>query len=358
MKKQIVLGLGLAVLAAPAFASKARLLALGEDANGSFYINDNRNIFLNASEVNNHKDLVTFEWGAAAPTATGASNTPNGEGGLFRQMNNMVYGVQFGRNLSFNDGAVDVGGNGDADNALDVFVGGDAGVKWGAQLTYSANENDTTDAETKVIDLAAGVTAGDIAGYLKYGVQGKEEIAAVEVERKNALEVGGSYKMNAYTFFGQYAMSKFEEDSANEEVKSNSFTLGAGRTDKLNDKASLFTKLSYVNEKSEDDAANTEDKQWNLPVTIGLEYDAASWLVLRGSVSQSLTSKVDNESTPAEGTLAETTTVAAGATLKFGELNVDGMIGNNGGASDDTSGGAGQLRTDALMSRVAVTYRF
>jgi len=56
MKKQLTVALGLAVLATPAFASKARLQALGEDVNGSFYVNDLRNVFLNAANVNNYKD--------------------------------------------------------------------------------------------------------------------------------------------------------------------------------------------------------------------------------------------------------------------------------------------------------------
>ena len=43
MKKQLTVALGLAVLATPAFATKARLQALGEDVNGSYYVNDNRN---------------------------------------------------------------------------------------------------------------------------------------------------------------------------------------------------------------------------------------------------------------------------------------------------------------------------
>ena len=66
MKKQLTVALGLAVLATPAFATKARLQALREDIYGSYYINDNRNIWLNPAQITNHKDLVTFEWGDAS----------------------------------------------------------------------------------------------------------------------------------------------------------------------------------------------------------------------------------------------------------------------------------------------------
>ncbi len=363
MKKQLTVALGLAVLATPAFASKARLLALGEDVNGSFYINDNRNVFLNASEVNSHKDLVTFEWGAA--DASGDAGTPNAEGGFYRSVNNMVYGLQFGRNLSFNEGE-DAVGNADsvaATNALDFFVGGDAGLKWGAQLTYSDRKSDIAPkAETNVIDLAVGITSGDLSAFLKYGVAGKAEATAVEVERKNAIDLGASYKWDDYTAFGQYAASKYEADkTTDDEISSKSYQVGVGRSKKLNEKSTFFAKLAYVNTNSDQDSTD-EVKEMNIPLTFGLEYDATSWLALRGSVSQSLHSKVDDGTV--DGTNPETTTVAAGASLKFGDLTVDGMIGNNpDGAiaaadADNTSTGAGQLRTDSLMSRVSMTYRF
>jgi poly-gamma-glutamate capsule biosynthesis protein CapA/YwtB (metallophosphatase superfamily) len=97
MKKQLIVALGLAVLATPAMASKARLQALGEDTFGSFYINDNRNIFLNAAHVNNHKDFVTFETGSTiADGADDSAAAPRPEGGVFFGQGNLVYGVQLG----------------------------------------------------------------------------------------------------------------------------------------------------------------------------------------------------------------------------------------------------------------------
>ena len=349
MKKQIVLSLSLAVLAAPAFASKARLLALGEDVNGSFYINDNRNIFLNASEVNTHKDLVTLEWGAAAPTGLGTNDAPNAEGGLYRAVGNMVYGVQFGRNLSFNDG-IDGATAPGATNAIDLFVGGDAGMKWGVQLTNASSKDDTDPAnkeKTNVMDLAAGVTHGDIAGYLKYGISGKTE-GTDEVKRDKAMELGASYKWSSYTAFGQYSNSSF--DVAGTDTDSKSYLVGVGHNQKLSDKANMFAKVSYSNSKVDN---GTDVETTNLPVSFGLEYDAVSWLTLRGSVAQSLYSKVDNNNS--ESTLAETTAVQGGATLKFGELAVDGVIGS-GGAGNNTQ--AGVLATDDLMSYVSMTYKF
>ena len=52
---------------------------------------------------------------------------------------------------------------------------------------------------------------------------------------------------------------------------------------------------------------------------------------------------------------ANTTNVAAGATLNFGNLKVDGVIGTQGNGSATENG---TLRTDNLMSRVSVHYWF
>ncbi len=360
MKKQLALAAGLAVLAAPAFATKARLQALGEDTNGSFYINDNRNMFLNPSEVLNHKDLVTYEWGDANGVDTDAD--ANSEGGLIRAHGNMVYGVHFGRVLDFNAGADDIEADSyNATNALDLFVAGDAGVKWGVQLTHSSQKEDENAAQgadetkTDVLDLRAGVAQGQWAAYLSYGLTGKTEHddTDLEIERKSPLELGGSWKWDSYTAFVQYSTVKFEGDnSAEEEVETTNMQLGVGRQDKLNDKATLFTKVAYNNSKVDEETADVETKTQNLPVTIGLEYDAASWLALRGSISQSVL--INNVETDGEkATDDNTTDVNAGATLKFGDLALDGVIGTEGGAGED-----GTLTTDNLMTRVSMTYRF
>jgi hypothetical protein len=182
--------------------------------------------------------------------------------------------------------------------------------------------------------------------------------------------------MNAYKVFGEYRSIQ-SEDASSDEASIKLMRLGAGRTDKLNDKASLFTKLEVTRQTANVDLnygvanaagvdTNGDDQiTTNVPLVVGLEYDAASWLTLRGSVSQSLMSDVSQKSTTNKN-LADTTTVNAGASLKFGELSVDGVVGNSTdgnnpastAANPNAAGTNGTLRTDALMSRVSMTYRF
>ena len=390
MKKQLTLALGLAVLATPAFASKARLMALGEDANGSFFINDNRNIFLNAAEANNHADMVTFEFGnsnTADDNSTAGDANANAEGGALMGHKNFVYGVHLGRNTNFQNTA-NANNLYAPSNAIDLFLAGDAGFKWGANLTYVNSKNDTHDwsdgttdvtgkADGQAIDLNLGATFGNAAVYVKGGLtgDGKTQIDPTgtseykaKFKRDNELEVGGSYKLNSYTIFGQVGMDEYTvKGGPQKDTLENMFyTIGAARTERLSDKTMMFVKLAGVVSNSEVKEAGVKTKTDTMavPVSIGFEHDATSWLVLRGSVAQNLWSDQDEKTSGQKKenrTLASSTSVNAGATLKLGDFNVDGLIGTgntgaNAVARRDNQ--VGVLSMDNLMTRVSLTYRF
>lgn len=377
MRKQLTVVLGLAVLATPAFASKARLQALGEDIYGSFYVNDNRNIWLNSAQINNHKDLVTFEWGAQP--AQDSNATPRGEGGVYKSHNNLVYGIHFGgASNSSNMFRQAAGVTSFEDNNIDLFLGGDAGVKWGANLGYSMSGDDETanDANQKSLRSRLGVIAGDLEAYANINIINKAESGApgaeAEWEGKLGFQVGAIYNMNDYRLFAD--LRHFTGEANDEDVKFQQLQVGAGRVTRLNDKANLFTRAQVTYAKAENDGAVgsvfggaacdagalgcEEYKTIRVPVVIGLEYDATSWLVLRTSVGQTIWGNEEDKDD--KRGLAATTRVNAGATLKFGELSVDGVIGNDnsGTPGDSTADGGGYLRTDSLMTRVSMTYRF
>lgn len=373
MKKQLVLAAGLAVLAAPAFASKARLQALGEDQYGSQYINDNRNIFLNAANVNEYKDMVTMEWGDTTANDDSAA-TPRAEGGVFFGHGNLVYGVQLGTESdtaqSMRQAAGLTADQSEEQNTVDIFVGGDAGIKWGASLLHSSSKDEqvASDEEQSAMRARLGVSQGAWNAFANVSLKNEAEVdGGAEFKGKTGYQIGGGYLLNDYNIFGQY-QSLEGENSTDDKIEVSKIIVGVGRITKLNDKANLFTKVSYETTEANNDGAAAgngalfaveKSKSTELPVVVGLEYDAASWLTLRGSVSQNvLISKFEQED---ESTL-DSTEVAAGASLKFGDLVVDGMIGNdadgNGSGTENTAGGNGTLRSDALLSRVAVTYKF
>ena len=391
MKKQLVLVTGLAVLAAPAFASKARMQALGESVNGSQYINDNRNIFLNAAHVNNHKDLVTFETGANSQVAESAA-APRAEGGYFFSNGNMVYGVQLGQQSdtahALRAGAgIIAPGAGNANlprlaerNTVDLFVGGDAGVKWGASLLYSSSEDksatgtdDVKEQESMRARIGASQGNWDAFANISLANEAKDGIGD-KFEGKLGYQLGGSYMLNSYTLFANYSSFEGEGTIAGDkkDISLNVYEVGVGRATKLNDKTQLFTKVSYRSTNAENDritapadvnGANFAVKKREtkaLPVVIGLEHDALAWLTLRGSVGQNVV--INEVKAQDKNTATSTTIVNAGATLKFGDLSVDGVIGNTTAGTDGATtigeNANGQLRLDTLMSRVSMTYRF
>jgi hypothetical protein len=365
MKKQLTVALGLAVLATPAFATKARLQALGEDVNGSYYVNDNRNIFLNPAHVNTHKDLVTFELGDTTQV-TDATATPRAEGGYFRQAGNLVWGVQFGSeaNTSHQFRALAMGADvvGEENN-LDLFVGGDSGLKWGANLTYSKSSEDelggATDGDTQeAMRTRFGVVMGDTQVFGALNLTNKAEAASgAEFKGKLGYRLGATHAWEGYTLFGNWQSLTGENVGADSDIKASTLELGAGRQTRLNDRANLFARLQLTRTTVEVEPAD-ETKTMSLPVVVGLETEATSWLTLRASVSQALWSSVDTDGDKAP--LHETTTVNAGASLKFGELTVDGVVGNTATDGTTVASGtnSGTLRTDVLMTRVGMTYRF
>lgn len=388
MKKQLTVALGLAVLATPAFATKARLQALGEDNYGSQYINDNRNIWLNAAQINNHKDLVTFELGDEQ-TVDNAS-TSRGEGGVYKTMGNMVYGVHFGGASTTANGMRAASGLAGADeqNNIDVFVGGDAGLKWGANLGYAKTADESSDLSAESMRTRLGIIAGDFQAYANINLINNAKDAAsapltgaAKFEGDLGYQVGVIQAWQGHTVFADWRSFEAEgtTSAGKNDISVKRLEVGIGHVERLNDKSNLYLKASYLMWDAENELLTAgsnfggatgcgtgtagvlceEYKSSQVPVVVGLETEATSWLTLRGSVGAVVWGSEEDKDN--ERSIQNATIVNAGATLKFGELSVDGVIGN--GTQDATNtqnanGTTGTLRTDTLMSRVAMTYRF
>lgn len=308
MKKQLVVALGLAVLATPAFATKARLEAFGEDNFGSYYINDNRNYFLNPAYINNHKDLVTYEFGRSGTGAASAQDStqdPKAEGGFTKGHGNFVYGLHFGNSTPSAGIVRSLVGNNNLQerNPWDFFIGGDAGMKWGANVTYEAFDGGANAANrvaSNAIRTRLGIIAGDVDAFAHISLKGDaKDFQGNEIEGKASYFVGASTLLNNYRLFVDYKhiagdyTSTLTTGGQSESWKFNEIRLGAGRVEKLNDRANLFAKVSIERRMVEDDGAATlqaagagELTRYILPLNVGLEYDATSWLQLRASVSQ------------------------------------------------------------------------
>lgn len=367
MKKQILIATGLAVLSTSAFASKARLEALGQDSSkGSFYVEDSRNIFRNASKVNTFKNYITTEWGTANDSSDSATD-PHAEGGFFREMGSFNYGVYMGSEIDSQNTAR-TGSYQAHDNALDLFFGGDMGVQWGARLHYAASKDEQTTTYAKEHDnfgLGLGMMMGDIEGYANMTLsdESKGGASAGDKFESNALNIGASYNLNGTKLFVDYDKSGYDNTvgTTKTEVTETEITVGAGRIHEVSSTARLNMDVAYVSEKDETKTGGTttETKGSKLPLTLGFEADATSWLVLRGSITQNVFINSTKNNAGKKLTNANTTNVSAGATLNFGKLKVDGSIGTtDSNRAAATASETGTLALDNVLTRVGVTYWF
>ncbi|PIK13892.1 MAG: hypothetical protein CES88_12970 [Halobacteriovorax sp. JY17] len=368
MKKQILIATGLAVLSTSAFASKARLEALGQnDDRGSFYVEDARNVFRNAAKVNTHKNYITTEWGTASNTTDDSTTAPHAEGGFFREMGSFNYGVYMGSQIdSQNSSRTAYQAH---DNALDLFFGGDMGVQWGARVHYANGNTEnagTFKKEHSNFGLGLGMMMGDIEGYANIILsdESKGGAAAADKFEANGLNLGASYNLNGTKIFVDYDTDGYDDtvSGAKTEQTYTAITVGVGRIHEVSSTARLNMDVKFVSEKDETKTTTTtETKETTLPLTLGFEADATSWLTLRGSVSQNviINNREVKTTTTNKNTKANTTNVSAGATLNFGKLKVDGSIGTTSHARNAAAQSEnGTLALDNVLTRVGVTYWF
>lgn len=373
MKKHVIIATGLAVLSTSAYASKARMSALGQDAAyGSHYIQDTRNVFRNAAHVNTHTDYAIFEWGDTEYTFDPGDGELNGtfaEGGFFRSHGAFNYGVYLGNTIGMTE-AGEVNGENfqEKQDVLDLFFGGDTGaIQWGANVHWASSKDEGPagfDAEHSALGLGLGMIMGDLEAYVNYRFKDNHEGAEVgndELERSIML-LGASYNLGNLTFFGSYYKADrdyTEAGVADAEAEHTVLQLGVGHTHEVSATSRLLTDLTFSVDKLEGTnlvslgSTIVEKEDTTLRLNIGYEADATSWLTLRGSVNQNILIGTNETGTPSvKKSLDNSTTVNAGATLNFGSLKVDGMIGAGEGDAGSLSLG------DNVMTQVAVHYWF
>ncbi|MBC7539592.1 MAG: hypothetical protein H7281_12280 [Bacteriovorax sp.] len=458
MKKLMMIGSALLVLSSSAaFASQARLLALGmneTDNEGMYYISDSRNIFLNPAYINVYSNLAEFEWGSAGQIATASAATtlpaatlnnntsaPKAQGGVFKKYGDFVYGLYFGNESNTSsllrvagtaagsalNGFTGAPGSGDskmlqtADNQVDLFFGGDNGIKWAVNPTIAIGKNEARSSKDSAAAVRMGIIATNWDAHLNVslasksnstdavtvGAVGLADTIAQDFKGKLGYHVGGSYILKgANRVFGYvkhygweqtdrhlYTTTESNNIGGQQGMVKGDFTnyyLGWGSEMEVNKGDKLFASLAAKKTDINLNFANkSEVRHLIIPLTLGYEAQATEWLILRGSVVQNLWGKSDNKNISNYGatgtrlnkvasglvsklygntgktTIANSTAVNAGATLVFGQLSIDGLIGttNSNGASvvsatNSNAPKTGILSLSNLETSVAATYKF
>lgn len=318
MKKLLVVVACLGIQSA--YATKARMSALGQDAGrGSFYIEDNRNVWRSSNSVNEIDQLVTFENG---------SNGGNGdsEGGFFMPMG----GHQIGFYLN-NDNYGEVEGVGGAESGrAELFFGRPSMMNFGLRLGYETINLESNNTEGTSFDLGASADVSGVSLWFNYVPEITITVGGSDTDVEANMNLGASYVLGSYDLFFEYEKS----DDDNSEI-----TLGTARVNGF-DGGFYFHDLVLT---QTDDGTNSDT---DVSIGFGVEYQAASWLQWRMSVRQSLLQSGDS------GVSARTTAVGAGAALTFSDLSIEGSLQGLANNANPTLG------TNNLLSNVSVKYNF
>jgi hypothetical protein len=314
MKKQIVSAIVLAgmIASSSAFASRARNMVLGQGGaefvsganSGSFYYEDAYNFFYNPAYVNDYKNWVIVEKG----TNTDAMF------GVVTSMMNFNLGVFANRTTGL--------GSPRFEDPIEVMFGGDAGVKWGVGAQYMQAGSGAEKA--RELNLRAGISVNGLDPFIGYRVIGKDEAGAT-ITKFKGYNAGLRYHFGEWTPYAAYTMNETVAPTVALSSETKTWLAGIGRETKLAEGARLVYAVYYATLKS--DVAGTSRKTNTLPLNVGVEADALTWLTLRAGVAYAIA-----------GNQGRTTTGRLGGTFHISKVDLDYAFGNETGTATAVGG--------------------
>nr|BFD65510.1 hypothetical protein HAGR004_05320 [Bdellovibrio sp. HAGR004] len=377
MKKLLVVAALVTAAAPMAMASKARVSALA----GSRQLVDFQTAFDRPYQFMALGTQATIEWGAGdekylvgsgATPADGSftAANPHAEGGFLMKHDDYAYGVYLGRRSSaFND-AVEAAGVPNMmreQNPINVFYASKMGEwTWGATVKYSNGKDevaggtiaaggaDIVTAEASSLGFAVGASNGTFDVELVQGLTGKSTFDKDEVESKGMTQVGFGYHINEnMEAYAQYGMVKADitDGTTDSTYEKTGYAVGFVNTVTKTEDANFFYGVAYASEKIEDERESSV-----LPVWMGIEANATSWMVLRGSVKQNILLN-ETKITAANDKKVNVDSIAfnAGVGFKLGKGMLDANFGTANQGHLSFTDGAG---ADKFLSNVAYTYNF
>ncbi len=376
MTKRLVLIATIAMMANGAFASKARMTALSSTP----AITDVQSIFSNPADVNYVGEFATFEMGETATTpATVVNAIPNAEGGFLQSMGDAKWGFYLGKqSLAINDSryrATEATGVTflTQKNPFDVYYGSKAGdMSWGLDFNFSNSDERSTTSKQGSMALGLGVKTDVWGAYANIGLGSTSQVGDAKYNGTQGLAFAGHYYVDAIKLYAKQEMFAANATDASAaklyEFATSITTLGMTNKWKQDansifyglalkmttaDNKKAYTHTSPVTAAVDTTGAAAKVDAMELPVHIGMEVDAASWLTLRGSITQNVflgTKKITpNGGTGVTDTISENTTTAAGAGFKFGKNNLDFVM---------VAGVSGAVAFDNLGAQASYTYMF
>lgn len=374
-KSICALALSLALLVATdAFASRARLLALGTgdtgflDGNGnggSLYINDMYNIFYNPAYVSDYKDSAIIEKSNTTGTAAGA------EGGFLAGMSGFTFGAYMNRV----DG-LSLVNNRNLTRPVELFLGGDTGVKWGIRFgfaEYTTRATVKTGASTwtnqtvsdKEMNATIGASFMNLDPFFSVKLNSDEgtpqniaggtgSLAALNGnsgtgKSHQEWKAGARYSYGEWTPYAVYKNAK--NGVMNVDKGIGTWGVGFGRSMKGSESVSVNYGVSWW---------RVNQVRSVLPIEVSLEGKAASWLTLRGGVRYHLVDRNQQVSnipaTTAGVASGGQTTGRLGASFNFGRMDLDWAVGS--AANTETLDGNTFDLSNGMFTAASLAYRW
>jgi len=405
MFKSLITASAILAMAAPAFASKARMASMQNAA----HMTDTYTIFDNPAKSYQLGDFAVLEMGATTTTATGVNTpenlitnggtatalyAPGAEGGFVRSYGDSKIGFYMGKKSPFTTRMRALTGFAGQENPIELIYGFQAAdTKMGVSFNYSKTEPKTGTGRQK--QDAMGVRFGAIGtnwdaglslglGSNATGNDAATIITGVALNADTASTYKGTtgFKVNGgYWFDSLYVYANYYQDgakiegikpallggtAANATVEQSQYEIGVIDTMKA-DGMNFFYGASYIGFTSKakeispaaldttvSDAFTREQTQ--LPFVMGVEADAASWLTLRASVKQNVILGSTKPNTgDTSSNIDNNTTVALGAGLKFNKFTLDSTLA---AGSVPGTAGTGAINANNMMANASLTYMF
>jgi len=376
MKQLLVIAVALASV--NAFATRARVNALGN----SPHLIDTQTVYGNPADMFFvGGDYVTIETGKTA--ATGLND--GAEGMVVRSMGDAKMGLSLGHDsdvaLQQRTSVMTAASaacptcqnlflsavNKFQQNPIELTYGMKTGdMAWAGTFVYSNYKSKTGINEKEdSMGIRAGLRMGALDAKLGLGLANNYQ-NDTDGKFKGTLSasIGAGYSMDNLYFNGFFRQAgwKTENAAGTETAKIDYNTIQANVTSShKKDGSEFFYGAGLANSTTKNGTApEVKTTSLTLPVWMGLEVDAASWAVLRGSITQTvLINDSKKETTPAAGgdyefsPGANNTVVNVGAGIKFNKITLDGSLeGLSGGAATQ------QLNGNTLLGSVGMTYMF
>jgi hypothetical protein len=347
-----------------AWATRARLLSLGLDEDGTQIIRDNRNIFLNPAEVAKVKEGIYGEWG---DSALGGVN-PDAEGGLVYDLGGFKTALQLGRQTVVSDNInianPFLGGTLMLpQNSIDV-IGGKTlnnGMAFGVGLHF-ANSSDETSGnvnndEARQLSVSAGLMSDKFGAYARFDFlhASEDTVSNTEYDGDLQFSLGGFFNINEKNMI-RAEIDRTSFDARNggvtQETSATAMELAFTHYVDTGGKALVLFfdgGINWADGENSRPGLNQDISVLSLPLTIGVEAPVKSWLDFRASVRQTVI--LDRqEVAPRETANLQSTQVAGGVGIKLGDFTIDGVLRG--------STGTAQIDADDILGNVAVTYNF